>query len=119
MTTPYQAVFVTVPDQITADKITNGLLENKLAACVTTLPGCRSKYRWEGRLETADELLMIIKTRVSLTPDITRFIKENHPYSVPEIVTLPITGGNENYLDWLGASCTFTRNIPKPDNIKI
>ncbi|MFH1619276.1 MAG: divalent-cation tolerance protein CutA [bacterium] len=113
----YQIIFVTVPDRTVASDLSDGLLKKKLAACVSTLPGLSSSYWWQGKIETAEELLLIIKTKTALTPDIIQFVRENHPYSVPETVCLNIAAGSESYLNWLGANTLFTTNITK-DKLK-
>ena len=74
----------------------------KKAACVNIIPGVRSLFWWEGKVEEADEHLLIVKTRAALFPEVTRIVKSLHSYDVPEIIALPITDGNQDYLDWLG-----------------
>ena len=107
----YQIVFITVPNKTVAETIAKGLLNAKLAACVNIVSGVESVYWWKEKIETANELLLIVKTRADLTADITRFVKKNHPYAVPEVIAVKITGGNEDYLNWLGANCTFIRRV--------
>lgn len=94
-------VFVTVDTQETAKTIADQLLTERKAACVNILPGIESRYWWQGAIESAQELLIIIKTRIDLLDELKKIIKQNHPYSVPEIIALPIIGGNEDYLDWM------------------
>lgn len=115
MTTAYQIVLITVPDDKVAGEMAQSLLEKRLAACVNIIPKMRSLYWWEGEIESTEEQLLLVKTRISLMPEILSFVKENHPYSVPEIVSLEISDGNETYLDWIGANCTFA---PKADDGK-
>lgn len=105
--TPYSVVFVTVPDAKTADRISQELVERRLAACVNRLSGIQSRYRWEGNIETAEELLLIAKTRTSLVSELAQAVKGLHPYSVPEIVALPIAEGHAPYLNWIGANTLF------------
>jgi periplasmic divalent cation tolerance protein len=94
-------VLVTCPDEKCADKITDSVLEGKLAACVNRIPGIESKYLWKGKTESGRESLLIIKTRENLVNKIEEAVKENHPYDVPEIIALPITAGSKAYLDWI------------------
>lgn len=112
MATKYDICFVTVGDEKTAEKITSGLLKERLAACVSAVPGLRSSYWWKDRIETASETLLIIKSRRILREDIVQFVKRNHPYAVPETVFTEINGGSSAYLDWIGANTLFTTNIP-------
>ncbi len=94
-------VIVTVPDRETGGLIADALLADKLAACVSTVPGIESKYVWEGRIETGSELLLLIKTRVDLVGAVQVKVTSLHPYKVPEIICLPIEGGSLPYLQWI------------------
>lgn len=109
----YQICLVTVGDKESARKISEALLRERLAACVSTVEGVTSSYRWQGKLETSSELLLIIKTRKSLSSDVTQLIKEHHPYTVPEILFTDIDGGSKEYLDWLGANTVLSANVPR------
>ena len=77
-------------------------MEKKLAACVNVIPGIISVYEWEGKIENDEEVLMMIKTRTSRIPELTEYVKTNHPYDVAEVITTSIEQGNQPYLDWLG-----------------
>ena len=107
-TTNYQIVLISVPDRKTADTIAKGLVEKRLAACVQLLDKVSSIYWWENKVTKAEEVLLMAKTRTALFPEVLLFIKENHPYKVPEVLSLPISDANPAYLDWLGANSTFT-----------
>jgi periplasmic divalent cation tolerance protein len=85
------------------EKITRKILENRLAACVNITPQLKSVYWWKGRMETATERLLIIKTKSSLFSSLENLIRSIHPYQVPEIVALPISKGYKPYLDWISA----------------
>ncbi|OGS11737.1 MAG: hypothetical protein A2234_10320 [Elusimicrobia bacterium RIFOXYA2_FULL_58_8] len=112
MPTDYDLCFVTVGDKKTAGAMTQGLLKERLAACVSAVPGVESSYWWKEKIETSAETLLIIKTRRNLRNDIIQFVKRNHPYDVPETVFTVIDEGSKAYLDWLGANTLFTANIP-------
>jgi periplasmic divalent cation tolerance protein len=88
--------------QDSADGIADAILKDRLAACVNIVPGIRSKYWWEGKINTDDESLLIIKTRNDLVADLITRIKEAHPCDVPEIIAFQITEGNADYLRWIG-----------------
>lgn len=97
----FTGVFVTTPDTTAAKKIANGLVEKKLAACVNIIPQITSIYFWEGKINEDAEVLLMIKTRQSRVDDLIKFVTENHPYSVPEVISLPIEKGNPAYLEWI------------------
>jgi len=94
-------VFITVDSQETAQKIANKLLTERKAACVNIIPKVESHYWWHGKIENTDELLLIVKTRAALLGDLGKLVKQNHPYTVPEIIALPIIDGNPDYLEWI------------------
>lgn len=114
----YQVVFVTVPNMEIATALAKGLLKAKLAACVSMIAGVESRYRWEGRVEKASEIILMIKTRASLSSDIAQFVKAKHPYTVPEVICVPITDGSEAYLNWIGANTTFVETMAKKETGK-
>lgn len=100
MNTETGLVMTTFPDPDTAAKVLDELLENRLAACVQTMP-IQSAYRWKGAVNRENETLALIKTKVALYPEVEAFIKARHPYVVPEIILLPITAGSAAYLKWI------------------
>lgn len=94
-------VLVTVPDIETGRKIARVLLENRKAACVNILPLVNSLFWWQNKIDDADESLLIIKTKSVLLAELIELVKQNHSYEVPEIIAMPIVGGNTDYLQWI------------------
>ncbi|KAL1344690.1 protein CutA 1, chloroplastic isoform X1 [Arachis hypogaea] len=107
-TVPSIVVYVTVPNREAVDwpgkKLAESIVKEKLAACVNRVPGIESVYQWKGEIQTDAEELLIIKTRQSLLQALTEHVKANHEYDVPEVISLPITGGNLKYLEWIKES---------------
>ncbi len=98
-------VLCTCPDRATAHAIAETLVEGRLAACVNILPGATSVYRWQGKIESATEVLLLIKTRQPRYAGLEAAIRERHPYELPEIVAVPIDNGLPGYLNWI-EECT-------------
>ena len=96
-------VLTTLPDQTAAETLAAALVENRLAACVNILQPCRSIYRWQGTVETADEVPLLIKTTEARYPALEAAIRARHPYEIPEIIALPISQGLPGYLAWVAA----------------
>ena len=94
-------VLCSCPDEASADLISEQLLNQRLAACINQLPGLTSVYRWQGQIERAREIQLIIKSRASLFELLRLCILSHHPYEVPEILALPTSQGHQPYLDWL------------------
>jgi periplasmic divalent cation tolerance protein len=94
-------VLCTCPDQTSADLLCEQLLNQRLAACINQLPGVTSVYRWQGKVERATEIQLIIKSRQLLFAELQACIQANHPYEVPELLALPVSAGLPAYLDWL------------------
>jgi periplasmic divalent cation tolerance protein len=94
-------VLITAGGEAEARRIADALLEERLAACVNTIRRIDSRYWWRARLESARECLLLVKTRAPLLPAIIERVKGLHSYEVPEIIALPIAGGNPDYLKWL------------------
>ena len=94
-------IFCTVPDAESGNTISRALLEKRLAACVNAVPGIQSQYWWNEKIESDKEYQLIIKTRRLLYPKLEKVILDLHPYDVPEIVAVPITYGNPDYLKWI------------------
>ena len=98
---PSIVVYVTVPNKETGKKLAEGLVKEKLAACVNRVPGIESVYQWQGEVQTDSEELLIIKTRESLLEALKEHVKANHEYEVPEVIAMPIIGGSIPYLEWI------------------
>ncbi|KAJ8943441.1 hypothetical protein NQ318_015721 [Aromia moschata] len=97
----HSVAYVTAPNEEVAKKIGHGLVSNKLAACVNIVPKITSIYEWEGKINEDSEVLMMIKTRTSKVNQLTSYVKANHPYTVCEVISLPIQNGNDAYLKWI------------------
>jgi periplasmic divalent cation tolerance protein len=94
-------ILVTTPSQEVADQLAHSLVSGRLAACVTMLPRVVSVYAWEGKLEQADEILMLIKTRRSRYTEVEQHIRTHHPYDTPEIVEVPAGQVTQKYWQWV------------------
>jgi periplasmic divalent cation tolerance protein len=99
-------VLVTCGGMETAEKISKALIEKRLAACVNIISGVRSLYRWEGKVQDDNEWLMLIKTREECFEELKALVLDLHPYEVPEIVSLPIGKGHQEYLAWIERETT-------------
>ena len=98
----YVVVLITVGSAEEARKIAGVLLKRRQAACINIISGVDSHFWWRGRLDSAGESLLIVKTKKARLPDVVKSVKKLHSYEVPEIIALPVVGGNRDYLDWLG-----------------
>lgn len=94
-------VITNVPDRATAERIAEALVTQRAAACVNILGACTSVYRWEGKLEQASEVPLLMKTARDAYPRLESLLRELHPYELPEIIALPVTAGLPDYLDWV------------------
>jgi len=89
------------PDEATAQRLAQALVSERLATCVNCLPGMTSTYFWDGRLQDQAEILLIIKTTAARLAELRARLAALHPYELPELVALPVMGGNEPYLQWV------------------
>lgn len=96
------SVYVTCPDEASAERIARGLLDLRLIACANIIPGARSLYWWEGRVQDEREVVMFMKTRRALVHDVLREARALHPYDVPCIVALEISAGDKDHLSYVG-----------------
>ena len=94
-------VYTTYPSLVEAEQAGRLLVEKGLAACVNILPGMRSIYRWQGKVEAADEVVMIVKTKDAQKEAVAAEVKRNHKYDTPVILFLPADGGDKTYVDWI------------------
>jgi len=104
-------VMVTAGDDEEAQLIARSLLESRKVACANIIPGMKSLYWWQEKIDRASESLIFLKTSRRLLDEVITLVKEIHSYEVPEIIALPIIAGNEDYLKWLsGELQTETEN---------
>ena len=96
-------VLTNCPDEEAANTIALAIVEARLAACVNILPRVQSIYRWQGRVESATEIPLLIKSTAARYPALQETIRALHPYEIPEIIALPIGHGLPAYLNWLEA----------------
>jgi periplasmic divalent cation tolerance protein len=94
-------VFTTLPSADKAAELAKVLIEERLAACANLLPAIRSIYRWQGKLQDENEVLVLLKTRAEHLERLKLRILELHPYEVPEILAVPVEAGYQPYLEWL------------------
>jgi periplasmic divalent cation tolerance protein len=97
-------VLTTAANREEAERIAHTLVEERLAACVNLLPGMHSVYRWQGKVESAEEVQLLIKTRDGTVDQVCRRLHQLHSYEVPEFLVLEAHGESEAYLQWLLAS---------------
>jgi len=94
-------VFTTLPSADKAAELAKALVEERLAACANLLPAIRSIYRWQGKLQDENEVVVLLKTRAEHLERLKLRILELHPYEVPEVLAVPVEAGYQPYLDWL------------------
>lgn len=99
-------VMTTVPDRDTGERLVRQVVEDRFAACGNLVGGVTSVYRWKGELETADEVLVLLKTRKALVSEVFERVAELHPYEVPELVALPIDAISNTYSRWVREETT-------------
>jgi periplasmic divalent cation tolerance protein len=104
--TDMRIVLTTAGSQSEARRIAEILVERKLAACVNIVSRVQSIYRWEGKIQEAEEWLLIIKSMKDSFEKLRDAIKELHPYELPECLSLPVEEGSEEYLNWVKQSMT-------------
>lgn len=97
----YIVVLITTNTAEEAQQIARLLLEQRLAACVNIIPEVDSRFWWEGKLDSVQESFLVIKSKATKLPEIINLVKGVHSYTIPEIIALPVIGGNQDYLDWI------------------
>ena len=100
-TSPYVVLLITTATVEEAQRISKVLLEQRKIACVNIVPRVSSLFWWQDKLDSAEESLLIVKTKASLLNEIIPLVKEIHSYDIPELIALPIIGGNQDYLEWI------------------
>jgi periplasmic divalent cation tolerance protein len=103
-------VLTNLPDHDTAGVLAAHLVDQRLAACANIMAPCRSVYRWQGAIETAEEVSLLLKTTTARYAALQATIRERHPYELPEIVAVPISFGLPDYLDWIESETTVQQN---------
>lgn len=101
--------YTTCSDVRKAEKLATHLLQNRIAACINVLPGVKSFYRWQGKVETDAEVLLMIKTSRDLITEVRRVIEKLHDYDLPELIVVPIVDGSPDYLAWLERELITTK----------
>jgi periplasmic divalent cation tolerance protein len=101
-------VLTTITNDEEAVSLIRELLERRLIACGTVLSGARSIYRWEGKIADEYEAVLLLKTRSGCVEGLRRAFAELHPYKVPELLAMPVTGGLERYLGWINDETSLT-----------
>ncbi len=94
-------VMSSLPDRTVALQLARTLIERRLAACVSVLAPCTSVYRWEGKVEEADEVPLLIKTTIDRYAELEQALRALHPYELPEIMAVPVQRGLPGYMDWV------------------
>ena len=102
-TGPFVVVYSTYPGRDAAETAARDLVDRRLAACVALLPEMTSVYRWQGRVETADEVVLLAKTRAALADAVTAALADGHPYEVPALLVLPVATASAAYGAWIEA----------------
>jgi periplasmic divalent cation tolerance protein len=99
-------VLVTASDLKTARALAKATLHARLIACANLIPKIESHYRWQGKIESSAEVLLVLKTQKSKLAALEKLILARHPYDTPEFLVLPLGAGSKKYLDWLESSCS-------------
>lgn len=104
------ACFITAPNSDVAAHLASAMVQSGVAACVNQIPGVMSTYTWEGKMQTEQEVLLIVKTVHERLPDVQRIVREKHPFDCPELIAVDITAGLPEYLKWVMSSCNGSQN---------
>lgn len=98
----YVVIFITTADDEEARLISRVLLEQRKAACISIVAGVSSLFWWQGKIDSSQESLLVVKTKASLLDEVVELVQEIHSYDNPEIIALPVLGGSKDYLEWIG-----------------
>ena len=101
-------VLTNLPDRESAQRMANALIESRAAACINMLAECTSVYRWQGKIETASEVPLLIKTTRAAYPHLEVVIRTHHPYELPEIIAVSVNVGLPGYLQWIVQETSLT-----------
>ena len=101
-------VLTNLPNRESAQRMANALIENRAAACINVLAECTSVYRWQGKIETASEVPLLIKTTRAAYPHLEAVIRAHHPYELPEIIAVSVNVGLPGYLQWIVQETSVT-----------
>ena len=101
----FSLVLVTAPDLKTARILAKSVLQAKLIACASLLPKIESHFWWQGKIKSAAEVLLVLKTQKANLAALEKLILAKHPHDTPEFLVLPISAGSKRYLNWLAKSC--------------
>jgi len=99
-------IFITTKNGREANKIATKLVEDKLIACANVIKGVHSIFRWQGKIDKANETLLILKSKKNCFSKIVKMVKKYHSYDVPEIIALPIVDGSRDYMNWIKSNCS-------------
>jgi periplasmic divalent cation tolerance protein len=102
-------VITNLPDESAAQKLAHQLVEARAAACVNQLAPCTSTYRWKDKIETVNEIPLLIKTTQAAYPRMEQLIRAAHPYELPEIIAVSVTAGLPAYLNWVSSETTLIK----------
>lgn len=101
----FAIVLVTAPEMKTARRLAKAALQARLIACANLVPMLESHYRWQGKIESGSEVLLVLKTRQARLAALEKLLLEKHPYATPEFLVLPLKAGSRGYLGWLAENC--------------
>ncbi|MFH1398273.1 MAG: divalent-cation tolerance protein CutA [Candidatus Omnitrophota bacterium] len=100
----YCVIFITASSKNEAEHIAAELVKKRLAACVNLIDNITSVFWWEGKIDKASEVLLVVKSKKTKIPQVIKLVKSLHSYEVPEIIALPIIAGEKKYLNWINES---------------
>jgi periplasmic divalent cation tolerance protein len=102
----FAVVLVTAPDLKAARALAKAALQSRLIACANIIPKIESHYRWQGKIESGAEVLLVLKTQKTRLGALEKLILAGHPYNTPEFLVLPLSAGSKKYLGWVESSCS-------------